>query len=274
MISFASAKTLNAVREDGRWQGAVTRRTLPDIDSEAIPSNLRQTVSNIWLMQAATEARVAQSFATILDALERLGADSGIIKLAQRAIDDEHRHAALCEDVAGRYVDGCAGPYTPLPRQQPRHATANDEIKRVLYVVGQCALNETFAGAYLSCAHSFASEPLAINALRELSADEIDHARIGWAFLLDTPEKYKRILSDWLMPLVVCNLREWKAIQLPEDDALAAHGIPPKDAANDAIDSALKHVIIPGFVHAGLDTRELERWVKSGADLGASHKGS
>jgi hypothetical protein len=77
----------------------------------------------------------------------------------------------------------------------------------------------------------------------------------------------RRELSEWLLPLTACNLREWRALVLPEDDSLAAHGIPPMEVARVAIDEALVDLLLPGFVHVGLDTRELERWIASGMQV-------
>ena len=62
------------------------------------------------------------------------------------------------------------------------------------------------------------------------------------------------------LPLTVCNLREWRGIDLPEDDALAAHGVPPRELALRALDEAVSELLVPGFRHVGLDTRPLERW--------------
>lgn len=222
-------------------------------------------MAGIWLMQAATESRVARSFEIIGDSLRALRADSGIIRLAARAVDDEHRHAALCEELAGAYAGRVVGPHAELAHRKPEHRDASEALRHALYVVGQCALNETFASAYLSAAQVGATEPLAAAALKELTSDEIDHARVGWAFLTDMPESMRPLMSDWLLPLTVCNLREWRGIQLPGDDSLAAHGVPPQDLARQYLHDALTGVLLPGFRHVGLDTRALESWVRAGA---------
>ncbi len=264
---MASAPTRARVRADGRWGGAVTRRDLPDGADEiaALDPATRATLARIWLSQAATEYRVASSFAVIHRGLVALDADAGLVRLAARAVDDEHRHAALAEALAGRYAGRPVGPHPVLPEQRPEHATASPALKSALFVVGQCALNETFASAYLSAGYAGAKHPLAKAALRELLEDEIDHARIGWAYLSTTTPALRRELSDWLLPLTVCNLREWRRLELPAGDALAAHGVPPLEVAREALDEALADVLLPGFRRAGLDTRALERWIAAGA---------
>ncbi len=266
---FASEPTRALVRPDGRWHGAVTQRVAPPRDEiEALAPELRGRLAGNWLGQAATEARVAHSFATIHASLERLGADPGLIALAERAVDDEHRHAALAEEMAGIYAGRVVGPHDRLPQQRPAHPSASSRaVRDVLWIVGQCALNETFASAYLSAARRGAKTAISRWAIRELLEDEIDHSRIGWAFLSQLEPAMKRELSEWLLPLVVCNLREWRALVLPDDDALAIHGVPPMEVARVAIDEALVDLLLPGFVHVGLDTRELERWISAGMNV-------
>lgn len=268
MTSFASASSQRAVRHDGRFAGRVTRTPLPAVGDVDVSAADRAEVAAIWRLQAATEARVATSFAVVRDALAALGADAGLVRLAERGIDDEHRHAALCEDVAGRYLGRVVDPYERLPSQQPTHPGASERVRRALFVIGQCCLNETFASAYLAVAHQGASVSLARAALHALLADEIDHARVGWGFAQTLEGSVRDEVQQWLLPLTVCNLREWRAIRLPEDDRLAAHGIPPRAAAQDAITEVLEGVVIEGFAHAGFDTRDLEAWARRGAFVG------
>lgn len=267
LSSYVSPSTQSAVRPDGRWHGRVTRNDLPELGEVDLSPERRRHIASIWLGQAATEARVAGSFAVVHDALAALGANAGLVRLAARAVDDEHRHAALCEHVAGQYFGSTVGPYTPLPPHYPHHPGAPDAVRHALHVIGQCCLNETFASAYLSVAQKGATTPLVKQATRELLSDEIDHARIGWAFVHSLPEHTRAGVQDWLLALTVCNLREWRSIDLPAGDELAAHGIPPWQPTQDAITETLIGVVIPGFQHVGLDTRKLERWAAEGAEI-------
>lgn len=267
---MASEATRARVRPDGRWRGAVTHRALPDSTEEIaeLAPAVRTTLAGIWMGQAATEARVAASFSVIHDSLSRLGADDALVALAARAVDDEHRHAALCEDMAGRYAGRVCGPHAVLPPRRPAHRAApSPAVRDALWVIGQCALNETFAGAYLSAAREGARSPVVRAALRELLEDEIDHARIGWAYLSLAPDGLRRELSQWLVPLTACNLREWRKITLPDDDRLWAHGIPPAPVAHAELTAVVRDILVPGFARAGLDTRALEAWVTAGAKL-------
>ena len=76
------------------------------------------------------------------------------------------------------------------------------------------------------------------------SHDRIDHARLGWAYLGTAPAPLRRAISEWLVPLTACNLREWRRIDLPEDDALAVHGVPPRELALAALDEAVTELLV------------------------------
>lgn len=262
---------MSALDPEGRWQGAITSRALPSSDEEiaSLSPTLRSTLGRIWWMQAATEARVAHSFEIVHRSLQKLGAQEPLVELAHRAIDDEHRHQRLCEELTSRYVGNACGPTAQLPMTHPLHATAkSDEERAALFVVGQCALNETFASAYLTAAREECTSPLARAALRELLADEIDHARVGWAFLMSTSPAMRKSLSEWILPLTVCNLREWQEVASQSEGQssreLAAHGVPRTEAIREALREAVSGVLIPGFAHVGLDTRALETWAEQG----------
>jgi len=256
---------------NGRWDGAVTSRALPSSEEEvaSLSPALRASLGRIWWMQAATEARVAHSFQLVHASLAKLGANEALVQLAHRAIDDEHRHASLCEELTSRYVGNALGAYVKLPDAHPLHATAkNEEERAALYVVGQCALNETFASAYLTAAREECTSPLGRAALRELLADEIDHARVGWAYLMSASAELRVSLSDWILPLTVCNLREWQEVATQSEGhstgELAAHGVPRAEAIREALEEAVSGVLLPGFAHVGLDTRAMERWAQAG----------
>ncbi len=247
----------------------MTQRPLPPADAEiaAMPSEQRTVLARLWWSQAATERRVAQSFAVVERALTELEADAGIVATAARAIDDEHRHAALCQAMASRYRGAEAAPAPELPFAHPHHPAARTKaVRAALYVVGQCVFNETFASAYLAACLDAATHPLARAALRELLSDEIDHARVGWAFLSSMPAHLRVDITDWLLPLGVANLREWRALTLPAPGAdLERHGVPARARIEEALVSALRGVVVPGAAHAGLRSKPFAQWAENGA---------
>jgi hypothetical protein len=263
----AEPTSVGAISPSGRWGGRVTSRALPDATDElaSLDPSLAHALTQVWWMQAATELRVATSFAIVHEALSALEAEPGLVSLAARAVDDEHRHRALCLELARRYAGRAIEAPPTLPRQQPAHAlAASDEERRVLFVIGQCALNETFASAYLTTAHRGARSPLARAALNELLRDEIDHARLGWAYVSTLSPERRASISAWLVPLTIANLREWRTSAASHSEAHEAHGVPRAEAVREALDETVREVLVPGFAHGGLDVRGLERWARSG----------
>lgn len=266
--------SLAAPKRDGRWGGAVTKRPLPEAQAELdeIPFATRQTLARIWFTQASTEARVADSFAVVHRSLAALGADRGLVSIAERAIDDEHRHAELCLEMARRYANNPALPAVPeLPFEHPLHPAALDERERqMLWVMGQCAFNETFASAYLSLSRDVAESPLAKAAISELLSDEIDHARIGWAYLSTCTAAQRERLAHWAHALAVSNLREWRLLELNRDVDLGPFGVPEAGAIEAALLDVLGEVIVPGLERSGVMSSSLAAWVKAGAPTPAA----
>lgn len=256
-----------AVSPTGRWGGEITARPLPDAADELadLDPSIRTALAEVWWVQSATELRVASSFDVVHRALTALGAEPPLVALAARAVDDEHRHAALCLEMSRRLSGAPVEAPPPLPIQQPSHPLALDDHERhALFVVGQCAFNETFANGYLTTAYHGATSPLARAAIGELLRDEIDHSRLGWAYLSTVPASRRARLSDWLVPLAITNLREWIESATRHERSFTAHGVPSGEAVREALHEVMREVMVPGFAHVGLDTRNLEIWVRAG----------
>ena len=255
----------------GRWKGQLTRRALPceDPSIERLTRDERRRAAAIWLHRAAMERRVADSFEHIEAALRRRGASASLVALAHRAIDDEYRHAELSRVVASCYA-GCELAAPPrLELELPRHRGASPELRDSLFIVGQCVLNETTAGAFLEVCLSHARGALATRALRELLSDEIDHGRIGWAYLASLDRRTRERVSTWLLPMAFLNLRQWRR-ESPDDPrhslALAEHGAPPAHVIHAALLDALETLILPGLAELGMSNAALESWLAQGAD--------
>jgi hypothetical protein len=150
----------------------------------------------------------------------------------------------------------------------PRHERASPRVRDALFIVGQCVLNETTASAFLEACLQCAEGALARWALRELLSDEIDHGRIGWAFLASLTAAERAELNWWLLPMAFVNLRQWR-LETPNDPAyqpvLALHGAPPPSMIHAAVLDALAELIVPGLDRLGMDTAPLRRWLDAGA---------
>jgi hypothetical protein len=254
----------------GRWGGRLTSRPLPNDDDalEQLSAPERAVLSRIWLHRAAMERRVADSFEVIRGALERRRAPEELIALSVRAVDDEYRHTELSRVVASRF----AGRELPMPArltlEVPKHASASPELRDTLFVVGQCVFNETTASAFLETCVGAARGVVARCALRELLSDEIDHGRIGWAYLASLDAGTRADVSRWLLPMAYLNLRTWKQ-ETPADpqqrEVYALHGAPPAEKIHETLVEALHALIVPGLRELGMNTKPIDAWLAAGA---------
>jgi len=236
---------------------ALARRPLPGADPTiaALTAEERAIATAVWAGRAESELRAAGSFAFIAEVLAAAGAPADLVSLARRAIADEQRHAQICWRVA----TALAGRAIPAPRRLPvpipRHRGASTELRRVLHIVGQSCLNETTGSAFLELCRAGATAPLASAALHELLADEIDHARIGWAFVASpaVDAGARAELAAWLPELVAMNLAAWRARpRYAVTPAIVAQGCPSWDAVDAAVVGAIDDLVLPGFALVGV----------------------
>lgn len=247
-------------------RAALTRRPLPEADASiaALTAEERATAAAIWHGRAESELRASGAFLHLAGVLEQAGAAAELVALAWRAVDDEQRHAAICARVAAAFAGrGEPAPLRRLPVSVPRHDGASPALRRVLHVIGMCALNETTGSAFLEVCRAGARGPLARAALHELLADEIDHARLGWALLAAVDGATRDAVAAWLPRLLDANLRAWR--RRPRrtiTPALVAQGCPAWETVDAAVVAAIHDLLLPGFDHAGIDTRAAAAWLE------------
>jgi hypothetical protein len=230
---------------------AAARRPLPVEDETiaALSESDRAGIATVWAERAASELHAAAAFSAVSKSLFAARAPEEISWLASRAVCDELRHAEICRYVASCYRGGPVARPALGPIVEPR-------LGGGAYAVLQGAINETIASAFLSACLDEASAPLVRAALRELYADETDHARIGWAVLGAAPPDCptRREVAVRLPAFVRAARSAWqaRAAELPE--ALpAGHGCLPRAALLHVVDCALEELVLPGFAHLGVD---------------------
>lgn len=146
----------------------------------------------------------------------------------------------------------------PLPRSDalPVFGTNDEALECSLLLLGTCAINESLACEWLRASWATASDRAAAELHRAFLADEIDHARIGWAHLgstVVTPTMRELLRTRWVEPMLASNLAAWRK----PDKHLPVEGIPALGHLSHAntqavVDTALATVIRPGLAHVGL----------------------
>ena len=249
---------------DGRWGGRLASRPLPEDDETigALSDVEREACVLQWIGRAMAERRASEAFVVIVDDLREMKADPALIELAERAIDDELRHAELCRVVACRYAGRELEAPKRTPLEVPAHAGAPATLKPILHVIGQCAINETTATAFLEACLTRAKGALVRGALRELLSDDIDHARIGWALLASSPPSLKQAVTPWIVPLLQGNLRVWRRPGPPRPSAIMSeHGALSDVEIEAAVIEAMGALIAPGLRRIGVDASPAEAWI-------------
>src|SRR5215472_7573582 len=160
-----------------------TARLPEDPTIDALDGELRERLGRQWASRATAELRVAAIFSVVSRGLFETGADPAVIHIAARAVSDEVRHADICRRLAVRYLGRDVAWPPPGRAAMPELAKAPKELRPTLHTVAMGCVNETIASAWLDESLRPATSPLARAALRELIADDIHHARLGWAHL-------------------------------------------------------------------------------------------
>ncbi len=251
---------------------APTRHPLPErVPAIAeLAAGERAVVAAVWHGRAEAELRASGSFAYIAQTLAAAGGHGDMVALARRAVSDEVRHAELCARVAAAYADAPLPPPRKLEVTIPRHAGAHRALRRVLHVVGMSCFNETIGSAFLELCRDRATATLVRAALRELLTDEIDHARIGWAFVATLEAPARGALGQWLPELCELNLRAWRdRPQRAISDAVVAHGCPQWNDVDATVLEAIGDLVLPGFARLGVDVAPAQRWLATAATLAA-----
>jgi len=207
---------------------------------------------------------VAGGFSALSANLIEHGTADAVLKLVSRAVRDEVHHAEIAVDMAARYRASEIEWPPPAPFPVPTLSPADGRLRATLLVIAMCCINETLACGILEGQLSQATSPLTRAALQTVLADEIDHARAGWAHITTpfvTTAIKQEIAADWLPRLLNARLRD-----LVEEDApfpgeqFPEHGILTRTARKQIVATALEEVVFPGFARAGIDPTKARAW--------------
>ena len=218
----------------------------------------RAEVARVWQQRAASELGAGMAFASIAQRLIGLNQPADVQYLAARAVADEVRHCAIALQLAHAYGSDATWPQIGPP-------ASDDATDRL--IVATCCVNETLGGAFLQESLERAEGPVMRMALRALLKDEVDHGRIGWAFVAGLREEQKFALGANLPALLKACLRVWtrRSAELPS--GLEAHGVLGDADVRATIGRALEEVVLPGFEHCAVPVDDEARSVADALNL-------
>jgi hypothetical protein len=248
---------LRAIRDGGRrdipWDAPLD----PVLDEAG-----SKRVGAAWRARMEQEHLAVGAFSRLALDLAEVGCDSVVLALVTRAAADEVRHADVCRRMAARHLgDGAIpGRLRGLAGFATRAgATTQEDV--LLHVVEMCCLSETFTGAYFTEMLERTTNPMARAAVESLLQDEIDHGRVGWAYLAQVKRDGGGALLDGaLHELLLTTVKPVfdEATLYPEadDPRLEAHAYLSTAAARAIYAKTLADVVLPGFDALGVQTQE------------------
>jgi hypothetical protein len=249
--------------------GARSFEELVDPVIEGAPAADRTRLAAIWQKRGGLELRVAAGFSALSVELFEHGTAPVVYEIITQAVRDEVHHAQISIEMAAKYRGDAPVWPAPEPLHIPPFAPTTGAMHATLYVIAMCCINETVACGVLEAARALAKSPLARAALATILADEIDHARAGWAHLASpyVTEEMKRALPGWLHRLHSVKLRE-----LVEDDGplpgedFDVHGMLSRRRSREVVHATLVDVMFPGYRRAGIDPSLAEGWARGAFD--------
>ena len=241
------------------------RRRLPldDASVDALDERTRRRLGVQWASRATAELRVASIFASISRDLLVAGADPAVLRIVTRAVSDEVRHAEICRLLAARYLAREVPWPPPGAVPMPELAKAPDAVRPTLHVVAMGCINETIATAWLEVSRDAATAQLPRAALRELIADDVHHARMGWAHLASpqVPASARKAVAAWLDTLLEAAAAPWLR---PSKDTIAEglpeHGVPSLVTTRAVVRETLREVVLPGLEQVGVSAARGRAW--------------
>jgi hypothetical protein len=219
----------------------------------------RARAGRSWASRMKQEHLAVGAFAMLVTELAAEGCDPIVLSLLTRASSDEVRHTEICRKMAV----GLLGE-DEVPRRIrgvpsiPKYLGVAAETRNLLHVVEMCCLSETFTGVYLTEMLSRMETGSPRMAVESLLEDEIDHGRVGWAFLASRAESKRVEGLSAALPAMLDRTMSWVmegAATRPEPDKaeLEAVGYLGSSAGGAIFQRTFRDVILPGFEACGVD---------------------
>jgi len=196
--------------------------------------------------------------------MQSAGAPASLVELAARASKDEIRHAAHCADILRARQAEVPPPETRLLVYAPGGLTAEQSL--TYEVVAQSCISETESMATLVTLLDAARDEHLRTVLHELARDEVQHARLGWAYLGWVQNRLDlSFLSSWLPGMAAGtagpDMFEPGPVEV-EDEILLRSGVVPRSQRRRVYLETLESVVIPGFAEFRVNTEPLRKWME------------
>jgi len=229
------------------------------LNAGALGDRGRAQVGATWRERRKQEHLAVGAFALLARELAEEGCDPIVLSVVTRASSDEVRHTEICRRFAVALLgaDHVPSNVRGLPKV-PMHDRARPTDRVLFHLVEMCCLSETLTGVYLTEMLARTTDPVARVAVESLLEDEIDHGRVGWAYLADRSRE--RSLNGLAEALPAMLDRTFRRVlnaaayaRSDKEEKLESCGYLGARAEGEACTRALRDVILPGFEMVGVD---------------------
>lgn len=250
------------------------RKPVPwaDTTASALTPDERVLLADTWRRRSQAEYLAISTFAVLSMDLCAAGAPADVISLTHRSAIDEVRHAELCARLASIYSGKQELPppgLSDLP-DDPTRPKRDQAVANALLV---SCVAETVATVVLATVREDVQDPVVAAVLDQLYADEVVHARLGWAYLAhnvrEGGDRFREVAAQ-MIPIAVAGAANVVDKPKPEDAStprLRAHGFVTPGEERALFARTVREVLAPGFEAQGIAIGDLvdafgQRWVE------------
>jgi hypothetical protein len=222
----------------------------------------RQRMALIWKRRALGEHQATARFGLYAERMRSLGGIPQVFQdKAIEASQQELEHKAVCLEMAHRL--GCDE--IEFEKSDFGENEGFDQSNMLADMVRLGCVVETINTAQLATALHQITEPEVRNATRKILADEVQHSRLGWAYLAWARSEGQGELLAQHIPKML-----WEATgpdifmdppPHPEQELLFRMGDPPMSARRDLFVHTVTDVILPGLDANGISTVAARAWL-------------
>ena len=226
-----------------------------------------------WVYRASIEQVAAHRFARVAEQLAATRAPAQVVALARAAAADEARHAVMCAELAVRFDPGGASRALELAaahaadRGQASGPTATSRERLLVEVVAMSCLTETASAALLGEMVERAADDRVRAVVHEVLTDEVQHSRLGWAYLASEHAHGSVAFLGALLPELLAQTVA-DEIFLPiepgshtEDAQLAGLGALERSRRLALFSGTMREVVFPGLARYGVDPSAGAEWL-------------
>jgi len=225
----------------------------------------RNLIARTWNFRARAERSATKRFQRLHDELLDTNAPPVVIEMARLAISDEKRHAILCDEVAADYGWDFSAHQHEEPEPKafgPAGLTHEDRL--IFEIMAFCCFTETINASMLVETLKITSIEAIKKVLREILKDEVNHARLGWAYLNHMKAQGRVSFLSQTLPFMfqTAQVEEiFSKDSLRDSELLAEYGELSFERRTEIFRAVIRDVFFPGLCSMEIRTHTGEQWL-------------